>query len=281
MKKLIRTASLLLLAALVLQTGYSVYAAVNNSTEKREDNIENASAASTAPEIRTEVKEVLSTTYPDQSEQAIQTYVQFLSTFHVHESIQQKLDLWIVEGQNLADIMIAYTYLYHQFGQIDDLMPMLSSREQGAAWTEIFRTYRESHPAFVPRSFEPGFLSEVLANPELIPDDLMLADVVSTASGIAVEDVLQSRLDQASWQEITAEAGILFSADVLPQVSIPTEELHSFISTEGLTEDQVVDAFVFANKLDVPVEVIIEQVSDGATEEAIFAAALEQTYLME
>lgn len=276
-KRTVQFIVMLLLLALLLQTGISVLAAVSGA--KQQDSNEPV-----VPEVNRTIvisENVLTPLQTRYGREPVNMYEQFLIDFQVHEKHQTVLDQWIVDGVSLTDLLIGYTYLYHQFGQIDHLQSMLVQREQETEWADIFKTYRDEHPLFEPRAFDSELLELWHSTPGMTSDDIMLADLLSFVTATPVEEVWVERTEGKSWKEQAAEAGILYSKDTLPVVPITMEQLEAFTNSTGLNEDQVAQAFVLADKLRVEAEEIIVRMDEGVTEADIYAELLTAAYTIE
>lgn len=246
MKKWMKIGLFLFMSALMLQAGMSAFANVNGTDADVQD----------------------------QS----QAYRQFIADYGVVDPLRDEVDRLVAEGNKLSDVMIGYAYIYHQFGKMDQLEKLLIQRKQGTAWSELFASYRSSHSGFEPRAFEPDYLEKLSSTAGFTSDDIMIADMVSFVSDKPIEDVVEHRLESGDWRQIAAEEGILYTAGTLPRVPITAEQLQRYQRSSGLTEDQIVSAFVLANKLRAPVEAVINEFAAGVSEEAIYADILSAQY---
>lgn len=231
-----------------------------------------ATTAAEAPELSQEVSVPASIDLP-----VITTYSQWLDAFQVHESLRQELSEWMEEGHERADIMIGFTFLYHQYGIMDELLLMVEAREAGASWEELFRDYAQEHPAFEPRAFDMNEL-ESLTSSSLSTDDIMIADRISFVSGDSVKELLTIKLESnMNWQDIATERNIVNGSTELPRVQI-TEKQFALYSDESFPEDRVAEGFVLANKLGADPEAVIASLKEGHSETEIMAEALNAQY---
>ncbi|WP_168121765.1 hypothetical protein [Paenibacillus sp. HB172176] len=209
---------------------------------------------------------------------AITSYAQWLDAFHVHETLQQELSEWMADGHKRSDMMIGFTFLYHQYGMMSELLPMVEAREAGASWAELFSDYVDEHGAFEPRAFDMNELESLTSSSSLSADDIMIADRISFVSGESVKELLALKLEtNKAWQDIATERSIVNGSSELPRVQI-TEKQFALYSDESFSEDRVAQGFVLANKLGTAPEAVIASMKEGHSETEILAEALEAQY---
>lgn len=278
MKKTMKAGLLVLMIAMLFQTGLSVFAEVT-----REDSDQSGEAGDLQSVTLTEaVKEALLEQYPEASEQAITMYKQFLIEFDVHPLLQESTDQWLLQGVPLSDMLVAYAYLYHQFGVMEEIEPMLAERSSGKTWADLFTQYQETHAPFVPRAFDPELLERLHDTSGMTSDDIMIADMIAFVTEADVEAIIERKMESGeSWQDITAANGILYGAENLPRVPVRMEQIETFLHSTELTEDQIIEGFVLAYKTGADVESVLQRLDEGSTEETIFAEELVRIYSME
>ena len=237
---------IIIITLIFIQTGITAFALVSNSTEK--NNVEQ--------------DEVLAN---------------FLTDFNVHEQYALEIDRLIKKGYPLSDILIGYEFLYQSFGLISELEPLVEMKSTGISWENVLIQYNGSHDTFVPRTFDSAYLETLMNTPSLTADDIMIADHVSFATGKPIESIITAKMGTEHWKPITVAEGVLYSADSIPRVQITMEQLEMYIGT-GLSEQQVVDAFVIAHKLEVDPSTVIDMLQENATIEAIMANAYTNKY---
>jgi hypothetical protein len=200
-----------------------------------------------------------------------------LVSLNVHSKLQGKIEQLLVEGNRLPDILIAYEYIYQQFGTLQEVTALVAQRKSGKQWEAVFSEYNAAQTIFEPRAFEPDYLERVMKTPGLTADDIMIADRISYKTGEPVQELLKKK-ESRDWKDINSELGILFSAAALPRVSITVEQLEKFKQQAGITEQQVAEAFVLAGKLVMKPEDVIGQLKSGMSEAAIYAASYTAKY---
>jgi hypothetical protein len=262
MKKLSPLLLMVLAAALVFQAGFAVYANVI------QENID----------ISQVVIDKIKAFDPENVEKNLSNYKQLLQSFNVHEQVKQELERLIMEDYALPDLLIAYSFLYQHYGTLADLSEFVQQKASGLAWTDIFTAYSSGKETFIPRAFDSAKLEEMMGNPKLTSDDIMIADLVSFYTDYSFDELIEIKPSTVQWDELLADIGFLFNAEALPRVQITSDQLSKYTRQGGLTEDQVAAAFVIAQKIGREAEVVIEKIKLGYTEEAIFSESYIEQY---
>lgn len=268
---------IILMIGFVFQASISVFAMVNDTTTESTIDPKKTEAVEISEDVLNQLKDA----NPDDYLQDIDMYKSFIVKLNVHEILKKSIDQFILDDYALSDIFVGYEYVYHHFGVLEDLEAFLIQRNEGLEWMELFTEYQASHAEFVPRAFDSQYLEQLNQTPELTSDDIMIADMVSFVSDKPVEDVVELKLEINHWNQMTAQEGILYSADTLPRVQITMEQIEKYTASTQLTEDQVVQTFIVAHKLGESAESLIERVSSGESEESIFAEVLVGGYRYE
>lgn len=270
-----RLAKLLLAAGLLaalFPTGTFLLSIVRAETNSVDDSTSSAV-------VSQDVMDKLKQTDPDRFTANVSRYKTLLTTLDVHPALQSEIDGMILQGHRLPTLLIAYEFLYHAFGNMDEWKQLVGEREAGKSWETLFREYSQGQAAFVPRAFEPDYLEGLMKNPGLSADDIMIADRISFETGQPVQELIEHKLESgSSWKEISAANRILFSASVLPRTRITSEQLSKHVVAGRFTEEQVTRAFVLAQKLGLPADEVVGNLKGGMTEEAVFAEALQAKY---
>lgn len=280
MKKLIKAILIILVLGFIFQAGFAVFAAVN-SEDTEENSTETTQQVSDEESdivISQEVLDQIKASDTENAERNLSNYKNLLDSFQVHDRFKQELERYILEGYPLPDLLIAYEFLYQNFGVMNDLGRLVSQKAEGLSWSEIFTEYNQMQDEFVPRAFDPEYLEKLMSTPALTSDDIMIADRVAFVSGKSFESIIESKRESTPWKELTSQEGILFSADVLPRVQITPEQLDMYTGDGGLTEDQAVLSFVIAHKTGEEAEIVIEKIQDGYSEEFIYAESYINKY---
>lgn len=277
MKKYIKPVIAVLMAAMLLQAGFAVFAAVSDSTN---------SASQQSPiyespedvEISEEVLDLIKASDPANYSRHLVDYKQMLVTLRVHVDLKQEIEKLLIEGYKLPEVLIGYEFLYHRFGNVDELRALLSEQSGGEPWNNIFKSYDREHPEFTPRSFASETLEKLMNTPSLSADDIMIADRFSFVTGQPFEDVIEKKQSASHWYEITAKAGLLYSADELPRVPITNEQLRKYKASTGWMEDRITAAFVLADQLGQDPNTVILKLKAGGTPEEVAAEIYEAKY---
>lgn len=265
-KKLIFIA---LSVGMIIPMGFFAYSIANTTTASGEGN--------TYLEVSAKIQNKINEADPANFEKNMTNYTTMLVALDVHEKFKNEIERLIVEGHNLLDILIAYEFLYQRYGVLEELERIVLEKESGKSWGTVFQSYTQSHSEFIPRAFNPDYLEGLMKTPGITSDDIMIADRVSIVSGITVDELIKQEMEDATWKEINANLDIFNSSSQLPRVQITQDQLTKYMAA-GLTEQQVAEAFVLANKLGVDAETIITKAKSGYNEDKIIAEILAQKY---
>lgn len=220
--------------------------------------------------VSEEVLEAIRLADPVGHELNTASYKGLLAELQVHDLLHIQLDHLILTGGKVQDILTAYDFAYRQFGSFEDVEKLLIAKGNDQAWAEVFQAYLSRTPAFIPQAFDSDYLESLLQAPSLTADDVMIADHISFKTGKEVPQLIAMRLEGGGWQEQCAKLGLLFSGDSLPRVAITEEQMRKFTETGVMSEEQVVEAFVLANKLNQTAEDIVAMMKAGTGEAAIY-----------
>ncbi|QMV42435.1 hypothetical protein [Cohnella cholangitidis] len=286
MRKIPKLLLICIIAAMTLPASYAALAKVVSSTSDKSSTVTPSPLDSSALDvinansiaISQQVLDKIKQSDPDNYEKNVTNYKNLLTELNVHDKFKQEIDRLLAADHKLPDLLVAYLFLYQSYGQLSDLEPMVANKESGKKWSAIFSEYANAHPVFAPRAFDSSYLEELMQTPNLNSDDIMIADRVSFAIGKPFEEIISIRLKSISWKAANADLGILYSADKLPRVQITAEQMNKYTAPGKLTEDQVAQAFVIANKAGKSADSVIEQIKAGYSEEAILAQAYSEKY---
>ncbi|WP_379140259.1 hypothetical protein [Paenibacillus sp. sgz500992] len=259
-RRIIQGTALIIILVFVFQAGVFAYAKVASpSKEGVEDSVGMSNAGM-------------------QSEVVRSTFEQFLKEFNVQEAYRKQIEQLVASGYSRADVSIAYDFLYQNFGTIDDLNNMLKAKGSGESWEDLFIQYHDKHPDFVPRSFNSDELEILMQIQGATPDDIMIADRLSFVTGKPFGDLLSEKLKNGQWSSIFAQESVLHSGNSLPRVQLAEEEMNKYIQHGKLSEQQVTQAFVLAQKLGESPKVVISKMEQGISEELIMAQSYMKKY---
>lgn len=206
------------------------------------------------------------------------TYEQWLAAYEVHEKFKQQLEQLTQAGHSRSDLMTGFEFLYHQYGTIEQLEPLVAQKEKGSSWAALFSDYMNNHAPFEPRAFDSEQLESMTAGASLTADDIMIADRISYVSGDPVKELLDIKLESGQgWQSIAAERNIVNGSSVLRRVQITKEQM-ALYATDAFSGERVAEAFVLADKIGSEAEEIVASMKAGSTETAIMAKQLADKY---
>ncbi|MFC4597668.1 hypothetical protein [Cohnella hongkongensis] len=285
MRKISKLFLVAIIVAMTLPAGYAAFAMVSSTSATSSTAMPPALDSSAMDVINADsivisqqVLDKIKQSDPGNYEKNVTHYKNLLIELSVHDKYKQEIERLVAENHKLPNVLIAYEFLYQSYGQLSDLERMVVNKKGGKAWSAIFSEYAEAHPVFTPRAFDSAYLEQLMQTPNLSTDDIMIADRVSFALDKPFEEIIGDRLKAISWKAVSADLGILYNADQLPRVQITAEQLDKYTASGKLTEDQVAQAFVIANKAGKNVDSVIEQIKAGYSEEAILAQAYTEKY---
>lgn len=229
-------------------------------------------------EISPEILDLIRQSDPANYEKNVANYRELLVSFDVQQRFKDEIERLITEGHNIANLMIAYEFLHDGFGRMEELEALSTEEQSGKAWEQIFTDYNQASGEFIPGSFEPEYLEQLMGEPFITADDIMMADIISAKSGETFENIIGDRIDRIAWKEINQSIGILSSRNQLPRVQVTAEQIAAHTADGRLTRQQVVEAFVTARKLGRDAEEIIGKVKAGFSKEEIYAECYRQKY---
>lgn len=298
-RRLTKTIVVILLIAGVLQAGimaYSDFAGQIIGKYKQETpkiEVENTAAANNALQevkipkkeidiskiiLKKEVEDKITSLDTANAAKNIKNYKLLLAALDVPKSFQGRIEDMYNKGHKVQHVLAAYEYLYGNYGNIDALEGLIKQKESGKAWKDIFKTYKKSEEEFKPSNFQDGKLEEIFKTPGITPDDIIIADRIAQQEGIEFDELLAERSRGMNWKAINEELGIVNTSDELPRTAVTSEQVMSHMKNTGLSEDQVIEALVLAQKLEKDGKTIVEKVKAGKAEEDITAESLEEKY---
>lgn len=284
-KKVSRLIMAIMLIGIVLQTGFISYSIIDNGTGEEAQITEGAPMIS-EPEIRDmnntkisqEILDIIKEADTANFERNVSSYKKLLVRLNVQEVFKNEIEGLVKEGHILPDILIAYEFLNENFGKQGELEALSTEKQSGKTWTQIFKTYSTANGEFMPRAFEPGYLEMLMAETNITPDDIMIADIIADKLQRDYDQIIIERLDGISWKEVNGKLGILSSINYLPRVQVTNEQIEKYKSSGTLTEDKIVDAFVIAEKLGKTEKEIIDKMKAGYSRERIYAECYQERY---
>lgn len=222
-------------------------------------------------------KELIKSSDSKNYESNISDYTEMLASLHVHEKYIDEMDRLLEEDHNLSDILTAYSFLNDNFGKLQEIEELVQEKESGKAWAEIFKEYNKENKEFVPRSFEAGYIEEVMKDSVITADDIMLADRVSQKSGKTMQEIMEKRMTGESWKDINAWLDIVNGEETLPRVTVSPEQIDKYVNT-GMDRDVVVKGYVIAMKLSLKADTVMKELKAGTSVEELLDRYYTQKY---
>ncbi|GIO14792.1 hypothetical protein J19TS2_43470 [Cohnella xylanilytica] len=199
------------------------------------------------------------------------TYEQWLSSMQVHDKFKLELERLSQQNHSRSDLMIAYTFLFYEYGQIKELEPMVVKKESGIPWDTVFTEYLNAHEKFEPRTFDTEYLEGLTTTSRVTADDIMIADRLSFASGEPLKTLISDKMESGqSWGDIAVELGIVNGSETLPRVQITADQMEQFV-TDEFPEERVAEAFVLAQKVYAEPKDVVAKMKGGRSESFIMA----------
>lgn len=311
--KNIRVLVIVLLAAFLIQAGYVAYSMIGNSifsnqteevastdnlnnttlltsTTKLDSsadktqisnqavNVDNQLKDETSLEISQDVLDLIKKSDPDNYTKNVDNYKELLKSLNVHVIFKNQIERLIKSGKKLPDILTAYAFLNDCYGNMTDLEKLVKQKASGKNWVDIFMAYNKSNPEFVPRNFDSQYLEKLLGSPSIDQDDIMIADRVSQNTGVAIDTVINKRIEGLSWRLINAQCGIVNGLEKSPHLSVTRNQLTKYTNQTKLSEKKVIEALTIANKLSKSADDVLKLVKQGLSKEEIYSKAYEEKY---
>lgn len=297
--KLTKTVVFMLLIAGVLQAGIMAYSAVANQTIRKYEesaayvSAQNADASDTTVQevkipkkeidisnviLNKEVEDMITSLDMVNAARNINNYKIMLAALDVPVSFQKEVESIYGKGYKVQDVLTAYEFLYQNYGNIYELEELIAQKESGKAWNTIFKEYKKNKEKFEPRNFEDGKLDEVFGMPGITPDDIVIADRIAQQTGLEFDELIALRGKGMDWKAINEDLEIVNTSDELPRVAVTSVQVKKHMTDTGLSEEQVIEALVLAQKLDKDGKVVIDKIKAGKAEEDIIAECLEEKY---
>lgn len=263
--------------AFILQTGFVAFSMVSNDINiNQEDQTIDTNTSSVF--VSDEVKSAIQDSDSESYEKNLENYERLLIELNAHDDFKNEIETLILEGHLVPDILSAYEFLYWEYGRSEDIEALVLERESGKDWSTIIKAYKENNIEFIPTTFEQGFLEELILNPSITTDDIMIADRVSQKTAIDFQQLIDKKIEGEDWKSINTELSILNSQDKLPRVQITAEQIELHTKSEVLTEQQVIESYVLANRVNMNSEDVIERILAGKFEQDIYDEYLTNKY---
>ena len=229
-------------------------------------------------EVSEEVLNNIRSSDPGNAEKNMRNYKKLLAEFNVDKQFSQEIEKAIKNGYNAPDIFAAYDFLNENYGQISELDELLKNKKKGLPWSDVFKEYEDIHKEFKPRNFEAGVIEKLLKDSVLTADDVMIADRISQKGLKGFEELLNLRKEGKTWAEINIGLGIVNMQSKFPRFAVTSDQVRVYVKTRGLTEDQVINAIVIAQKMEREEDEIIDKVKSGKKKEDIYSLCYEEKY---
>lgn len=288
-QKWIKIVLYVIILAVILQAGLVAYSMVGNliGMDQTESLPQEESSPNPSPEpasqggeneISQEVLDLIYQADPAHYDTNVANYRSLLTDLHVHKKYQDEIERLLRSGNPIEHIMIAYEFLYKEYGTMQELGAMVSDRQAGIAWDKVFADYHAAAGQFTPRTFASGQLEKWMSTGSLTADDIMIADRVSQKLSAKMEDIMKKREQGTNWREINGEYLILNAEETLPHVPVTKDQLARYVKATALSEQKVVEAMVLADRLHMDQNRVMEEYGKGKTQEEITAMCYREKY---
>lgn len=283
-RKSVKILIIVVLAAFLIQAGVMAYTAISSNDDSSQQ-IQTTSLQVNTPQVDTsgiaisdQIQNLIKQADPNNFDRNISNYKLLLVKMDVSQKFRDEIERLIIGRHKLPDILTAYDFLYDSYGLMEDIQKFVEYKESGKNWTQIFADYNRENPKFAPRNFDSDYLQSLMNMSGINTDDIMIADRVSSKLKKPFDEVLDKRKQGTSWKDINTEYNIVNSQSAMPHVPVTEEQIEKYKQNSGMTEDQVVEAFVIAYKLDMNAEGIVNKMKSGANIEQIYADCYQAKY---
>lgn len=208
----------------------------------------------------------------------VQKYKTMLAELKVPDKFKGEIEKSLKKGYNTPEVLIAYQYLYENYGQVSDLEKLLAKKKSGKQWSAIFREYTAASKPFVPSNFKQGYIESLIEKYHFTPDDIMIADRISQKGIKTFDELVEMKKQGKTWEQINTELGILNTEEKLPRLALTSGQVKKLMQDTKLSEQQVVNALVMAEKLDKDDTEVLDMVKAGEKDDDIYAAGFDEKY---
>jgi len=300
--KSIRILVIVITAAFLIQAGYVAYSMIgsslynnliaqvdstdssnsavgsNTKVSKQAIKVYNQLKDETSIEISQEVLDLIKKSDPDNYTKNVDNYKQLLKNLNVHVIFKNEIERLIKSGKKLPDILTAYAFINDCYGSMTDLEKLVKEKASGKKWVDIFKAYNKSNPEFVPRNFDSQYLEKLLGTSGIDQEDIMIADRVSQNTNVAIEEVINKRIEGLNWRLIKAQYQIVNGQEKSPHLSVTRNQLAKYTNQTKLSEKKVIEALTIANKLGKSADDVLKLVKQGLSKEELYSRAYEEKY---
>jgi len=228
--------------------------------------------------VSSDIESLITSSDKVSAQKNIQNFKKLLKGLDVSDKNMTEFTALMKKGHKIKDAMIAYEYLYENYGLISELEGLVKSKESGKTWAQAFVNYNKEHKEFVPTSFKPGYLEEIMKDPNITIDDVMNADRISQKGLEKFENIIKAKKEGKTWEGISSSLGLVNTSEKLPRVAISDVQVDKYQKSMGLTKQQVIDTLVIAGKLGEDDATILQKVKAGSKREDILAQYYEKKY---
>lgn len=259
----------------------------NDSTPINSTSLENSVEITKKPKeqidvsnfkLKSDIESLITSSDKTSAKKNIQNLKKLFKGLDVSDKNTAEFTRLMKKGHKVKDAMIAYEYLYENYGLLSEFEELIKQKESGKTWAQVFKEYSTAHKEFVPTSFKPGYLEELMKDPQITIDDIMNADRISQKGLEKFENIIQAKKEGKTWKEISSKLNLVNTAEKLPRVAVSKVEVEKFKKNMGLTEKQVIDALVIARKLGEDDKTTLNKVKAGNKKDDILAQYYEKKY---
>ncbi|MHB8064384.1 MAG: hypothetical protein ACYDG2_17425 [Ruminiclostridium sp.] len=245
---------------------------------KQAVNTDNQLKDETSLEISQDILDHIKASDADNYTKNVDNYKTLLKNLNVHIIFKNEIERLIKSSKELPDILTAYAFLNDSYGSMKDIEVLVKEKASGKKWVDIFKAYNKSNPEFVPRNFDSQYLEKLLETPGIDQEDIMIADRVSQNTKVAIEEVINKRIEGSNWRLINAQYEIVNGQEKSPHLSVTRSQLTKYTNQTKLSEKQVIEALTIASKQGISADSVLKSIKQGLSKEEIYSKAYEEKY---
>jgi hypothetical protein len=228
-------------------------------------------------QVSSEIMDIIKKSDSKSYEKNINNYKKLLVEFGVPEDYQKEIHKLIKDGFNIPDIFTAYDFLNENYGEVKDLDKLMKQHQSDTNWNEVFKQYKTEVKPFTPSSFSEENLDKLIRDFGLKADDVMIADRISQKGLAKFEDLIEERKQGKKWKDIKLCLELINLQEDLPRAALSSEEVDKYIGGT-LSQQQVIDALVLAQRLNESEDEVINKVKLGQSQEDIYVEYYKKKY---
>jgi len=229
-------------------------------------------------EILPEIEEKIRSLYKGNAEKYIKNLKVAVFDYCIPKDYLSKIVEAMEKGKDLNKVLIAYGFIYENYGTISDIDALLTSYTEKGKWANVFKEYHKLYPEYRPSVMNKEVMDKYLVDSSLCIDDLVIAERISQRGLMAFEDLILMKKDGKGWSEIKADLGIINLEDKLQRETIDGSKVEKLIKETNLSEQKLKDAMVFAKKRNKKMDEIINKVKSGSDNDDLLEEYFEERF---